>query len=485
MSAEQEEIVVTVRLFAMLRQLAGSDCVELRLPAGAHVRDALARLAEHEALRDVLGSTPVALAVNREYADASTPLAESDELALIPPLSGGSGELTEASDGVSGARVEVRVSEQPLDLTALAASVADARAGAVVLFEGVTRAVAELSYEAYAEMAVQRMRSIAQECASNAGALALAIEHRVGVVPLSEPSVIVAASAPHRSEAFAAARAAIDRVKAEVPIWKQEVEHDGARRWVEGTPAPTATLSATPAPGAALAATSAADAKPAPAVESRPTAVASDAASGATATSGLTHVGPDGRSRMVDVSAKPLSERVAIARARVRMSPQAAETVRRGDGPKGEVLGVARLAGIQAGKQTGQLIPLAHPLPLTFVDVRAEVDARRGLIELTAEARTVARTGVEMEAMTAASVAALTVYDMVKGLERGVSIEQVVLLSKRGGRSDYTRAETSDATTVDGDGHARAETGETITSDGDATTVDGNGHAPDRTRQAR
>ena len=107
----------------------------------------------------------------------------------------------------------------------------------------------------------------------------------------------------------------------------------------------------------------------------------------------------------------------------------------RGDGPKGEVLGVARLAGIQAAKQTAALIPLAHPLPLTFVDVSASVEVEAGLVELIAEARTVARTGVEMEAMTACAVAALTVYDMVKGLERGVEIEQVVLLEKSGGRS--------------------------------------------------
>ena len=155
----------------------------------------------------------------------------------------------------------------------------------------------------------------------------------------------------------------------------------------------------------------------------------------------LTHLDEAGRARMVDVGAKEISERVARARARVRMSPQTARAVQEGDGPKGEVLSVARLAGVQAAKQTGQLIPLAHPLGLTFVDVAAVVDVERGLVELTSEARTVARTGVEMEAMTACAVAALTVYDMVKGIERGVEIEQVVLLEKHGGRSDYVRAE--------------------------------------------
>lgn len=151
----------------------------------------------------------------------------------------------------------------------------------------------------------------------------------------------------------------------------------------------------------------------------------------------LSHLGGDGRARMVDVGAKQPSERRAVARARLRMAPETARAVAEGSGPKGEVLAVARLAGVQAAKQTGTLIPLAHPLPLSFADVEAAVDAEAGLIELVAEARAVARTGVEMEAMTACAVAALTVYDMVKGVERGVRIEQVVLLEKSGGRSDW------------------------------------------------
>lgn len=152
---------------------------------------------------------------------------------------------------------------------------------------------------------------------------------------------------------------------------------------------------------------------------------------------GLSHIGEDGQARMVDVGAKPASERRARARARLRMAPRTARAVEAGEGPKGEVLGVARLAGIQAAKQTAALIPLAHPIPLSFVDVSASVDAEAGLVELVSEARTVAQTGVEMEAMTACSVAALAVYDMVKGIERGVEIEQVVLLEKSGGRSDW------------------------------------------------
>jgi cyclic pyranopterin phosphate synthase len=158
----------------------------------------------------------------------------------------------------------------------------------------------------------------------------------------------------------------------------------------------------------------------------------------------LSHLGADGRARMVDVGAKPESERRARARARLRMAPETARAVEAGKGPKGEVLNVARLAGVQAAKQTGTLIPLAHPLPLSFVDVEAAVDVEAGLVELVAEARTVGRTGVEMEAMTACAVAALTVYDMVKGVERGVRIEEVVLLEKSGGRSDWQLEEAVD-----------------------------------------
>ena len=144
----------------------------------------------------------------------------------------------------------------------------------------------------------------------------------------------------------------------------------------------------------------------------------------------LTHLDEDGAARMVDVGEKAVSERVAVAEARVRMAPDTAAAVERGDAPKGDVVGTARIAGIQAAKRTAELIPLAHPLPLTFVDVRADIDAGEGLVVLTGEARTVDRTGVELEAMTACSVAALTVYDMVKGIERGVEIERITLLSK-------------------------------------------------------
>ena len=140
---------------------------------------------------------------------------------------------------------------------------------------------------------------------------------------------------------------------------------------------------------------------------------------------------------MVDVGGKPVTDRRAVARATVRMSAETAAAVKRGDAPKGDVIGTARIAGIQAAKRTAELIPLCHPLPLSFVDVEAEVGETE--VVLTSEARTTGQTGVEMEAMTAAATAALTVYDMVKGLERGVEIAEVVLLEKSGGRHDWRR----------------------------------------------
>jgi cyclic pyranopterin monophosphate synthase len=157
----------------------------------------------------------------------------------------------------------------------------------------------------------------------------------------------------------------------------------------------------------------------------------------------LTHLDEQGNARMVDVGAKAVTERAAVARATVRMSPQTARAVVAGDAPKGDVLGTARLAGIMAAKRTDELIPLCHSLPLSFAGVEFDVDEDAGTITLTAEARTAAKTGVEMEALTAASVAALTIYDMVKGLEKGVEIAEVVLIRKTGGKSgDWHRPET-------------------------------------------
>jgi cyclic pyranopterin monophosphate synthase len=158
----------------------------------------------------------------------------------------------------------------------------------------------------------------------------------------------------------------------------------------------------------------------------------------------LSHLDAAGRARMVDVGDKPVSDRRALARAVVRVSRETARAVQAGDAPKGDVLGTARIAGIQAAKRTSELIPLCHPLSLSFVGVEGSVDAAAGEITLTAEARTTGQTGVEMEALTAAAVAALTVYDMVKGIERGAQITEIELLEKSGGRSGEWRRDAAE-----------------------------------------
>ena len=153
----------------------------------------------------------------------------------------------------------------------------------------------------------------------------------------------------------------------------------------------------------------------------------------------LTHLDADGRAQMVDVGAKPQTDRVAVARAVVRMTPKTAAAVVAGDAPKGDVIGTARLAAIQAAKRTDEWIPLCHTLPLDGVDVDIDVDAGEGTVIVTTTARVHARTGVEMEAMVGCAAGALCVYDMVKGIERGVVIERVELLEKSGGRSGTWR----------------------------------------------
>ena len=151
--------------------------------------------------------------------------------------------------------------------------------------------------------------------------------------------------------------------------------------------------------------------------------------------SDLTHLGPSGEARMVDVSGKDGTSRIAKAEGWIRMSEDALDRIQRGDAPKGDVLGTARIAGIQAGKRTGELIPLCHILPATSIEVHLEPDASLPGIRVAATAKVAGQTGVELEALTAASVALLTIYDMVKAVDRGMEIGGVRLIEKHGGRS--------------------------------------------------
>ncbi|MCM0035908.1 MAG: cyclic pyranopterin monophosphate synthase MoaC [Burkholderiaceae bacterium] len=159
-------------------------------------------------------------------------------------------------------------------------------------------------------------------------------------------------------------------------------------------------------------------------------------------TQNLTHFDASGQAHMVDVSAKNETHRRAVAQGRITMQPATFAKLSQGDAKKGDVLGVARLAGIMAAKQTGALIPLCHPIPLTRVTVDFVTDAGTSSVTCTATSETVGRTGVEMEALTAASIALLTIYDMLKAIDRGMVIDGVKLLEKHGGKSGSWVAET-------------------------------------------
>ncbi len=379
---------IEVRLFAVFRERAGRERLTVELDDGATVAEALRRVAAQPGLGEVMATIPVRAARNREYVGEDEPLRNGDELALVPPVSG----------GATGA-ARVRVAAEPLSVQAAVASVTRPGAGAIVVFAGVTRDVERLDYEAYDQMATERIEAILAEAAARHGLEAAAAEHRTGSVPRGEPSVIVAVAAAHREEAFAGAREAIDRIKAEAPIWKQEVEN-GEARWVEGTAPPLGR-----------------------------------------ADPELTHLDASGTARMVDVGAKPPTARRARASVVLRMAADTARAIGAGTTAKGDVLATARIAGITAAKRTWELIPLAHPIALDHVAVEGEVDAEGGEVRLFAEAATTGRTGVEMEAMTACAVAALTVYDMVKGVDRGVVIGDLRLEEKSGGASgDWERA---------------------------------------------
>lgn len=211
-----------VRLFAALRERSEASEFEIELPDGATAASAVDRAAEQAGFADLVGKLPFVVAINREYADNERALSDGDELALIPPVSGGAGPNV-------AAEVAASVGDRPLSADAVTKQVADPRAGATVVFHGTTRDVQMLEYEAYNEMAEQEIERILRQVTAEFEVIAAAASHRTGEVPLGEPSVIVAVSAAHREAAFEAARAAIDRIKAEAPIWKVEVDdRDGA-----------------------------------------------------------------------------------------------------------------------------------------------------------------------------------------------------------------------------------------------------------------
>src|SRR3954471_16099158 len=214
---------VTVRLFASLREHAGAGTVALQLGDGATVADAIEQL-RGGALAGLPENAPFVAAVAREYVKADHPLSQGDELALVPPVSGGAGEVRLAE-----------VTGDPLDVEGVRKLVSHPSTGATVVFLGTTREVPSLEYEAYVEMAREKIRELAEAVVAEHGLAAAAVAHRTGTVPLGEPSVVIAVSAGHRAEAFAGARALLDAVKSQAPIWKQEHPEDGPPEWVKGT----------------------------------------------------------------------------------------------------------------------------------------------------------------------------------------------------------------------------------------------------------
>jgi molybdopterin synthase catalytic subunit len=215
---------VTVRLFASLREHAGAGTLELELADGATVADAIAALRDG-ALAGLPANAPFVTAVAREYVKPDHALVAGDELALVPPVSGGDGGPVRLVDVV----------DETIDVEAVRRSVADPSTGATVVFMGTTREVRSLEYEAYVDMAREQIVAIAERVVREHGCVAVSCVHRVGIVPLGDPSVVVAASAAHRGEAFEGARALLDEVKAQAPIWKKEHYSDGDAAWVEGT----------------------------------------------------------------------------------------------------------------------------------------------------------------------------------------------------------------------------------------------------------
>jgi cyclic pyranopterin monophosphate synthase len=310
----------------------------------------------------------------------------------MPPVCGGVGDV---DVGLS-----VALTADAIDVAAVIAHAGADEDSAVACFIGQVRnhsgseRVDRLEYEAYGPMALAIMREIARDARVHHQLTQVTLVHRVGELRVGEVAVVVITSAPHRAEAF-----------------------DGCRR--SSTPSSAMSLSgnvSTP-PQARCGRTHAAWKMP---------------------VSELSHLGADGHARMVDVGDKPVNARAATAEALVRFhEPTTLQLLRSGTAPKGDVLGTARLAGVMAAKRTAELIPLCHPLPLDVVDVDITVlDALPG-VRITVTARCRASTGVEMEALTGASVAALTVIDMLKSADRWISIEGVRLLEKSGGRHGH------------------------------------------------
>ncbi|HAW11315.1 MAG TPA: cyclic pyranopterin monophosphate synthase MoaC [Chloroflexi bacterium] len=412
---------VRVLCFGALRERLGAEIlVREKVTTVLDLWSMVAR--DHPDLRDPRGR--VRAARNLAYCDWQTPVEPGDEVAFMPPVTGGS------TSEDAGPRLHVALVTDPIDLTRLVAEVRGDGDGAIAAFIGAVRGTSQgspvhrLDYETYLPMADRELRRIGTDVTERHGLSGIALVHRVGSLLVGEVSVAVAAAAPHRRAALLACAEAVESLKRDLPVWKREHHPDGAR-WVSagdvgGASQPHAAASLV-GPGR-------------PGTEANADALGGEPMA-APALDLLSHLGPSGSFRMVDVSDRPPTLRAAKAEAMVHFGDPATLAVLRHGAPKGDVLAAARLAGIMGAKRTPELIPLCHPLPLTHLDVQVTVEELPPGVRIVSFARCAASTGVEMEALTAATVAALTVLDMLKSADPWMTIDSVRLLSKSGGRS--------------------------------------------------
>ena len=363
---------------------------------------------------------------NLAYCDWETVVNPGDEVAFMPPVAGGS------VDEEPRRRIHTALVTEPIEVDRLVAEARDDADGAIAAFVGVVRnrsrggPVLGLDYEAYLPMAERELVRIAVDVTQHHDLGALTLVHRVGSLAVGEVSLVVVAAAPHRGAALLACSEAVETLKRDLPVWKREHHADGVF-WVDASQ-PESVVG--PAGRAAASGSGArvGEAGSGPGPRGRDEEAAPDQPR-------LSHLDSSGSFRMVDVSDRPSTFRTAVAEAVVRFANPATVALVREGSPKGDVLAAARLAGIMGAKHTPQLIPLCHPIPITHLEVQAEVEDSPPGVRIVSSARCAASTGVEMEALTAAAVAGLTVVDMVKSADPWVIIESVRLLRKSGGRS--------------------------------------------------
>jgi molybdenum cofactor biosynthesis protein MoaC len=410
---ESQSEAVRVLCFGWLRDRLGTETlVREKVRTVLDLWSVMTR--EQPDLRDAY--TRFRAARNLAYCDWQTPVEPGDEVAFMPPVTGGS------VDGEAVPQLHAALVTGPIDVNRLVAELRSDDDGALAAFVGAVRGTSQgrtverLDYEAYGPMAEHELLCIATAVTERHRLNGVAPVHRIGSLAVGEVSVAVVAAAPHRQAALLARAEAVDALKQNLPVWKREHHPDGAV-WVdtrehEGIAKPDG---AAPPLGPGIPGTPTIPAASTPGHE--PTA--------APGTPPLSHLDSSGSFHMVDISDRPSTLRSAVAEAVVRFSDRTTLDVLRDGPPKGDVIAAARLAGIMGAKHTHELIPLCHPLPLAHLDLQMDVEESPPGIRIVSFARCASSTGVEMEALTAASVAGLTVIDMLKSVDPWITAETV------------------------------------------------------------